>query len=248
MKHLYSFLLLCCTLCAASCTLLSKEDPELLVQIVSLESGEITHESAQISITYTVQNQGSEPVSWGYAVAKSRAEAADPANMTPVRVSGRGIETVTVSGLEPDTEYYAGAAIFVGSRAFNGNCLRFHTSQRPVDEGSNEGGNGEQNGEGGQDGDIAVSGVQLVDTPEEIKMKVGDDTTLAVRCTPTNAKNRAVKWTISDRKVVDSFIKVGTHDASLSTLDIKAHAAGTATVTATTDDGGFTATVTITVE
>lgn len=139
MKHLYAFFLACCAVCVASCTLLSKEDPELTVQILSFESGEVTHESAQVSISYSVQNQGDEPVGWGIAVAKTREEASDPTRMTPPRsVSGNGTESIVVSGLEPSTEYYAGAAIFVGAKVFKSGCISFRTGERPA-EGGNSG-------------------------------------------------------------------------------------------------------------
>ncbi len=65
---------------------------------------------------------------------------------------------------------------------------------------------------------------------EEHTMFVGEDITLGVIVSPSDANNKTVKWTSSDPAVV----------TVSSTGVVKAMKAGTATVTVTTNDGGYT--------
>ena len=82
---------------------------------------------------------------------------------------------------------------------------------------------------------VPVTGVTLNKT--ELSLTVGGTETLTATVAPENATNKAVKWTTSDQKIatVDENGKV------------TAVAAGTATITATTEDGGKTASCKVTV-
>lgn len=82
---------------------------------------------------------------------------------------------------------------------------------------------------------VPVTGVTLNKT--ELALVVGGSETLTATVAPENATNKTVKWTSSDQKIatVDESGKV------------TAVAAGTATVTATTEDGGKTAACKVTV-
>lgn len=77
---------------------------------------------------------------------------------------------------------------------------------------------------------VPVTGVELDKT--ELELTVNDTAKLTATVTPANADNAKVSWTSSDETVaiVD---KNG---------NVTAVGAGTATVTVTTEDGGFTAT------
>ncbi len=74
-------------------------------------------------------------------------------------------------------------------------------------------------------------------SPTELTLNVGDNGTLQYQVMPTNATNKSVSWTSSDKSVVE----VQTDGT------IKALKAGTATVTVTTEDGAKTATCKVTV-
>lgn len=82
---------------------------------------------------------------------------------------------------------------------------------------------------------IAVTGVTLNKSTASIG--VGDTETLTATVAPSNALNKAVTWTSNNTGVatVDNGIVTGV-------------AVGSATITATTTDGSFTATCTVTVE
>lgn len=81
---------------------------------------------------------------------------------------------------------------------------------------------------------VAVTGVKIeVNSP--YKMKVGDESTLSAKVSPTNATNQALTWTSSD----ESKVKV----VNKETGKIKAVAAGEATITVKTNDGGKTDTI-----
>ena len=72
----------------------------------------------------------------------------------------------------------------------------------------------------------------------EYTLKTGKTLSLDVQIEPENAWEAGVLWSTSDAKV-----------ATVSTIgDVKAVAAGTVTITATTVDGGFTASLALTVE
>jgi hypothetical protein len=83
--------------------------------------------------------------------------------------------------------------------------------------------------------DVSVTGVTLNKTSTSIP--VGSTEQLTATIAPANATNQNVTWSTSD---------AGKATVSLSGL-VKAVAAGTATITVTTVDGGFTATCTVTV-
>ena len=82
---------------------------------------------------------------------------------------------------------------------------------------------------------IPATGVTLDTTTE--KMTVGDEVTLEATVAPENATNKNVTWTSSDETV-----------AIVANGVVTAVGAGTATITVTTEDGGFTAECTVTVE
>ena len=80
-----------------------------------------------------------------------------------------------------------------------------------------------------QDDTVSVTGVTLDKT--KLTLAVDKNTTLTATVSPSNATNKGVKWSSSDTSVatVDNSGKV------------TAKKAGTATITVTTDDGGYTA-------
>ena len=79
-------------------------------------------------------------------------------------------------------------------------------------------------------GDVSVTGVTLNKTT--LKLGKGTSETLTATVAPTNATNKKVTWTSSDPAVA-------TVDASGKVTGV---ANGTATITVTTEDGGYTAT------
>ena len=79
-------------------------------------------------------------------------------------------------------------------------------------------------------GDVSVTGVTLNKTT--LKLGKGASETLTATIAPTNATNKKVTWTSSDPAVA-------TVDASGKVTGV---ANGTATITVTTEDGGYTAT------
>ena len=83
---------------------------------------------------------------------------------------------------------------------------------------------------------VAATGVEI--TPESATVKVGKTTTLTATVAPSNATNKNVTWTSSNANI-----------ASVDTTGkVIGVAAGTATITVTTEDGGFTDTCAVTVE
>ena len=82
---------------------------------------------------------------------------------------------------------------------------------------------------------ISVTGVSLNES--SITLDVGGSKTLAATVTPDNATNKKVRWT-SDNETVATVSEDGV---------VTAVAGGTAVITATTHDGLFTATCTVTV-
>lgn len=81
---------------------------------------------------------------------------------------------------------------------------------------------------------VPVTGIALEKT--ELTLEEGELETLPARITPADASDPAVGWTSSDEAV-----------AVVSGGVVKALSEGTATITATTRDGGFTAQCTVTV-
>ena len=84
------------------------------------------------------------------------------------------------------------------------------------------------------DDPIAVTGVSLSET--SLELKEGESFTLKATISPADAEDKSVVWTTSDDKV-----------ALVSNGTVKAVAEGTATITVTTNDGGFTASCEVTV-
>jgi uncharacterized protein YjdB len=80
----------------------------------------------------------------------------------------------------------------------------------------------------------AVSGVQLNKTTAVLA--AGDTETLVPEISPADAANKNVSWTSDNESI-----------ASVAEGVVSAHTAGTATITVTTEDGGFTAACAVTV-
>ena len=77
---------------------------------------------------------------------------------------------------------------------------------------------------------IRVTGITV--NPVELKMNTGETYSLCIVLSPYNADNKKVKWTSSNPTVAS--VREGTGK-------ITAKSPGTATITVTTDDGGFSA-------
>ena len=88
------------------------------------------------------------------------------------------------------------------------------------------------------DPDVRVTGVTV--SPTSLRLAVGQSATLTATITPANAADQEVTWTTSNVKVVEGTM-------SGLTASINAVSNGTAVVTVTTNDGGFTATCNVTV-
>ena len=93
-----------------------------------------------------------------------------------------------------------------------------------------------EEGSGGQNpGNVAVTGVTM--SPSSAQVEVGQSVQLSAAVAPSNATNKQVSWSVSNSSV-----------ASVSSNGLVTGVApGTATVTATTADGSFTASSTVTV-
>ena len=83
-------------------------------------------------------------------------------------------------------------------------------------------------------GSVSVTGVTV--SPTETSISVGEDITLTATVAPENASDQSVTWSSSDTSV-----------ATVSEGTVTGVAAGTATITVTTVDGGFTDACEITV-
>ena len=77
---------------------------------------------------------------------------------------------------------------------------------------------------------VAVTGVSLNKTM--VALEIGESVTVEATVTPENATNKAVEWSIADTAV-----------ATVANGVVTAVAVGETTLTATTADGGFTATI-----
>ena len=88
---------------------------------------------------------------------------------------------------------------------------------------------------------VAVTGIEL--NPSSVSLELGQSfiPILTATILPENASNKIISWSCSDENVVN-FVKTGNDRGYLGAL-----APGTATITATTADGGFTATCDVTV-
>ncbi len=84
---------------------------------------------------------------------------------------------------------------------------------------------------------VAVTGVEVC--PTSLTMNVGDIEYLCASITPYNATNQTVTWCSSNENVAT---------VGLYTGKVTAKKAGTTTITATTSDGGFSASCTVTVK
>lgn len=82
---------------------------------------------------------------------------------------------------------------------------------------------------------VSVTGVTL--NTNALSLNVGGEGTLTATVTPSNATNKAVTWSSSNTSVA----------TVSSTGKVTAVAAGSATITVTTSDGGYTATCSVTV-
>ena len=83
--------------------------------------------------------------------------------------------------------------------------------------------------------DVAVTGVSLDSSEETIS--VGETVTLLATVAPSNATNKNVSWSSDDTSV-----------ATVNNGVVTGVAQGTATITVTTEDGGFTSNCLVTVE
>ena len=81
---------------------------------------------------------------------------------------------------------------------------------------------------------VSVTGITL--TPTSIQLTPGGSQTLTATLTPADASNQGVIWSTDNPAV-----------ATVSGGTVQAVSVGSATITATTDDGGFTATCSVTV-
>ena len=88
---------------------------------------------------------------------------------------------------------------------------------------------------GGSNPSVAVTGVKLAQN--KLTLKKDDSFTLVATVEPNNASNKAVTWSSANAAVAT------VSDAGL----VEAKTVGTATITVTTQDGGFTATCEVTV-
>lgn len=84
------------------------------------------------------------------------------------------------------------------------------------------------------DGSVSVSAVAV--SPATATIKVGESTTLSATITPADATDKTITWSTSDETV-----------ATVDAGTVTGVAEGSATITATTKDGGKTATSTVTV-
>lgn len=93
----------------------------------------------------------------------------------------------------------------------------------------------------GISGTVKVEGVSIPDA-EEVNLTVGDKTTVKAVVTPLKATNKKVAWTIEgDKKAVSI------DSADGDSVVIKGLSEGKATLKVTTDDGGFYASIPVTV-
>ncbi len=88
---------------------------------------------------------------------------------------------------------------------------------------------------------VAVTGIEL--NPSSVSLELGQSfiPILTATVLPENASNKIISWSCSDENIV-RFVKTGVSQGYLG-----AEAPGSATITATTEDGGFTATCEVTV-
>ena len=86
--------------------------------------------------------------------------------------------------------------------------------------------------------DARVTGVSV--NPASLRLAVGRSATITATITPANAANQNVQWTTSNNRVVDG-------EVSGLVATVTGLAAGNAVITVTTEDGGFSATCSVTV-
>ena len=88
---------------------------------------------------------------------------------------------------------------------------------------------------------VAVTGIELSSTSVSLELGQSFIPYLIATILPENASNKIISWTCSNENVVN-FVKTGNDRGYLAAV-----APGTATITATTADGGYTATCEVTV-
>ncbi len=88
---------------------------------------------------------------------------------------------------------------------------------------------------------VAVTGIELSPSSVSLELVQSFIPILTATVLPENASNRNISWTCSDENIV-RFVKTGVSQGYLG-----AEAPGSATITATTADGGYTATCEVTV-
>lgn len=96
----------------------------------------------------------------------------------------------------------------------------------------------EGGGEDPEPGDVPVTGVSI-QNGSAVSIEVGESIPLFAEVTPSNATNQKVTWKSSN----PSIVTVGADTGRIIGIS-----AGTATVTVTTEDGGYTASCKVTVE
>ncbi len=132
--------------------------------------------------------------------------------------TGSGEYSVNVTGLESNTEY--------SFRMTEKGEVKTFTTLADVESA--------EEFEGEEDSTVSVTGV-LLNKPTVV-LNVGETAILTVTVIPTDATNKDVTWKSSNTSV-----------ATVLNGVVTAISAGTATITATTEDGGYTATCTVTV-
>lgn len=90
----------------------------------------------------------------------------------------------------------------------------------------------------GPDPFVSVTGVTI--SPETLRIAIGQSATLTAYITPANATNQNVNWTSSDKSIVDGV------QSGLSAT-VRGVTSGSAVITVTTEDGGYTARCAVTV-
>ncbi len=131
---------------------------------------------------------------------------------------GSGDYTAEILTLSPDTKYYYQMTEY-------GEVKSFTTCSAPDGAGDIE----------GDDTSVSVTGVTLNKT--SATLTVNETLTLTATVLPSDATDKTVSWASSNTSV-----------ATVSNGVVTAVGAGNTTITATTTDGGYTATCTVTVE
>ena len=94
---------------------------------------------------------------------------------------------------------------------------------------------------------VVVPVNDLTVTPVSLTLPLNETDVIVARVTPTTADNKSVDFTVSDPTVVNIESITFNSTSGVVSASIRANAPGTATVTATTIDGGLTASCDVTV-